>query len=517
MFTIFLLIVASIGWGVISSKRPKPLSVKTAKIERAENLVATVSAPGTIRAHDLVDIQAEVAGVVVDLPVAEGQTVRKGGILLKIDPLQAETDLASARARRAGAEADVKRIESSIAAAQANLARQEQQLISCRAEYEQAQITARRQKRAAERRRELLKNGTISTEEFEESEAQAKLSLQSEAVAKARVDQCKAEMRALELAVEEQRAQKVATEQNLLAVAASLRRTEDSLSKVTIVSPLDGTVVSLNVDVGERAVPGIQSNPQATLMTIANLSQIEAEIQVDETDIVQVGLGDKTEVEVDSLPDKKLEGEVSEIGMAPIQSGSSDEGKDFKVVVAIADPPDSLRIGMSCEAEITVDERADVLAVPIQALTIREVDVDTSGTYVPPPSPAEEKKAKEEKDKKAKAADKNPAANGAESENPGDADPVKEKDATEGKGGDNKASAADKDKKKDSEKKEVQGVFVLGKDGFAYFRPIEVGIMGETQAEVLGGIEEGEEVVTGPLKALRELKEWKLVRKSKEK
>jgi HlyD family secretion protein len=220
-------------------------------------------------------------------------------------------------------------------------------------------------------------------------------------------------------------------------------------------------VVKLNVEAGERAVPGILSNPQATLMTIADLSVIEAEMKIDETDIVNIKHDQIGKVEVDALPDTPLIGKVIEIGNSPIfTTSSTTEGKDFKVVLRIADPPASIRPGMSCEADITTDVKTEVLVVPIQALTLREVRVDADGKYIP--APIEEKP---------------PASSVAA------AAPAREL------------------------KKELQGVFLAGADGRARFRPVKTGIAGEMDMEILDGLSPGEEVIVGPLKALRTIEE----------
>jgi HlyD family secretion protein len=238
--------------------------------------------------------------------------------------------------------------------------------------------------------------------------------------------------------------------------------------KTVLKAPLSGLITALNVEKGERAVPGIQSNPIATLMTIADMSVIEAEIRVDESDIVAVQLGATAEVEVDAIRDVKFAGVVTEIGQSPIQAASSggggfnqnEEGKEFKVVVRLKDPPPTLRPGFTATADIVTATRRDVLVVPLQALTAREVEIDASGTYVPPPEPT------------------------------GDELPPQ-------------AIAAGRRE----HKKEIEGVF-LRRDGRARFRPVKTGITGDMDIEVLEGLQAGDEVVTGPYQALRTLKEW---------
>jgi HlyD family secretion protein len=206
----------------------------------------------------------------------------------------------------------------------------------------------------------------------------------------------------------------------------------------------------MNVEVGERAVPGTLNNPAATLMVIADLSVIEAEVEVDETDIVDVALGQRAVVKVDALPDTPLEGSVTEIGNSAIQTVSQEEAKDFKVVIQLKSPPDSLRPGLSCTGEITTAVREDVLAVPMQALAVREFPVDESGALI--------------KEK----------VGGVEEKDP------------------------------EQKREEFEGVFRVV-DGKAEFVPIETGILGDTEIEVLSGLTEGAEIITGSFQTLRDL------------
>jgi HlyD family secretion protein len=225
-------------------------------------------------------------------------------------------------------------------------------------------------------------------------------------------------------------------------------------------------ITKLNVEKGERAVPGIQSNPIATLMTIADMSVIEAEISVDEADIVTVTLGAPAEVETDALRDVKMQGTVTEIGQSPIQTtntGSSNnqnqEGKDFKVVIRLTSPPPTLRPGFTATADIVTATRTDCLVLPLPALTAREVEVNAEGAYVAAPEPV----------------------------------------------GDNLVPVVSAAQRRDM--KVLDGVFLL-QDGKARFRPVKTGIMGEMDIEVLGGLQAGDEVVSGPNLTLRTLKEW---------
>jgi HlyD family secretion protein len=240
---------------------------------------------------------------------------------------------------------------------------------------------------------------------------------------------------------------------------AGLARIADVLAKFDAVSPIDGVVTNLPVREGETVVPGVQNSAASTIMTIADMSLITAEVKVDETDIVNVQLGQTVAVKIDAMPDKSFAGKVIEIGNTAIlrSSGlaasqsttSSQEAKDFKVVVALTDPPSEIRPGLSCNAKITTATRRDVLTIPIQALTVR-----TKGDLEPP------------------------------------------------KTGVQAATIAPNDK---SLKEEVQGVFVVN-NGKAEFRKVETGITGATDIEVLSGLKDGDQIITGSYKVIRTIR-----------
>jgi HlyD family secretion protein len=252
---------------------------------------------------------------------------------------------------------------------------------------------------------------------------------------------------------------------------AQLIRARDLRNKTIYTSPLDGIITSLPVHVGENVVPGIQNQPGSVLFQVSDLSVITAEVKVDETDIVNVKLGQPAEVNIDAIPNKTFKGHVTEIGQSAVsrttgqttsQSGApSEEAKNFKVVVTLDDPPSNVRPGLSTTAKVTTATRQNAVTVPIQALTIRT------------------RRELEETGKDAK--DKALAAG------PGVSTPV--------------ASSKDKEKGKE----ELQGVFAVRK-GRAVFVPVETGIMGATDVEVLKGLEQGEEMVTGSYQVLRTLK-----------
>jgi len=272
------------------------------------------------------------------------------------------------------------------------------------------------------------------------------------AQAEARVGQAKAQLDSAERHIHQNR--------------ANLTRASDVLQKTTYAAPFDGVVTNLPVREGETVVIGIQNSPGSTLMTIADLSVITAEVRVDETDIVNVKLGQPADVTIDAIPKKSFKAVVTEIGDNAIvrstgvattqQTASSQEAKDFKVVVTLQDPPENLRPGLSTTAKITTATRPQVVSIPIQALTIRrKADLE-----------------------EAKTADKN---------------------AVQAAAPQGTASNNSKDKE------DVQGVFVIRK-GKAEFVPVDTGIAGTTDIEVLNGLQPGDEIVTGSYKVLRTMK-----------
>jgi HlyD family secretion protein len=269
-----------------------------------------------------------------------------------------------------------------------------------------------------------------------------------------------------EAKVAQAKAQKDSAERHISVNRANLTHAADVLGKTTYVAPFDGIITNLPVREGETVVIGIQNSPGSTLMTIANMSVITAEVQVDETDIVSVKLGQPAEVSIDAIPKKTFKAVVTEIGDNAIvrstgvstsqQTTANQEAKDFKVVVTLLEPPPDIRPGLSATAKVTTAARSNVLAIPIQALTVRqrvdlEVRTDGSGSVQA-------------------AAPQNDAS-----------------------------------KTKGSGKEEIQGVFVL-RNRKAEFVPVETGIAGTTDIEVLQGLREGDEIVTGSYKVLRTLR-----------
>ena len=476
----YLLVSALLITGVVVAiklKPPEPTVVQTSRSERVDKLRSIVNASGEIRAKVFVDIQAEVAAIITELLVREGDSVKQGDVLLRLDDLQLKADVNGARAMLAAAEAEVKSAEVGVATAQANLAFEKTALANIRIEQEQAQITLERSQASLARKKELYDKKLLNAEEYEVAEAEARLNERRLEWAKARVQQGDANVRAAESRVEAGCASKDGSLRRVDSARATVARVEDLLGKTVMRAPISGLITKLNVEKGERAVPGIQSNPLATLMTIADMSVIEAEIKVGETDFIHVALGNKAEVEVDALREQKIQGVVTEIGQSPLnsasggggsQSGSSNqEAKDFKVVVRLDNPPTVLRPGLSATADIITAVKDNVLVIPLQALTAREVEVDDKGSYVPPPR-------------------ENKTMFGS-------------------------VLNAQEPMRRKEKKKELEGVFLV-EGGLARFHPIKTGIQGEMDVEVTDGLSENAEVITGPYKVLRTLKEWDPIR-----
>lgn len=416
-----VVVLGLVVWSSIAFSGSSAPEVTTAKVGR-EDLASVVSASGEIKPKTYVNIGANAFGKIVRLYVKEGDHVKEGQLLAQLENVQSSAEV---NAMRAGL--DVSRTDA--VAAQAGLERAKADEERTRLDWQRAQG--------------LYQSGLIPKSDYD-----ARKSAFDAAVA----------------ALAQAKAQNESAQKRIAQTAATLTRASDVLSKTQYVAPYDGVVTSLPVREGETVVVGIQNSPGSTLMTLADMSVITAEVRVDETDIVNIKLGQDAEISIDAIPGKKFAGKVSEIGNIAILRSSglatsqttagTQEAKDFKVVVTLTNPPENLRPGLSTTAKITTASRQNALAIPLQALTIRtRADL-------------EEKK---------------------------------------GKGGVQAAAPGDKK----SAKEELQGVFVLsgkGKQAKVQFKQVETGITGTTNVEVLGGLNEGEEIVTGSYKVLRNLK-----------
>ncbi|MEJ2077299.1 MAG: efflux RND transporter periplasmic adaptor subunit [Acidobacteriota bacterium] len=450
-------------WASTKLTREDLTSVEVGDVTRMKKLVQMVSATGEINPKEYVELQAEISGVITDLYVEEGDSVKKGDVLLRIDPIQTETAMKAQEAILSAAQSEARSQQSQIAVQKTNSERDLASVRVAEAELEKAQQNYELAKGQFERKQALFEDNLISRDDYDTAKNTmlvAKASLKTSEVQK---KQAEAQYEVSKVVLDQARSGYESAVSRVKQQQAMLHSQQDLLQKTTIRAPLSGVITQMNVEVGERAVPGTLNNPAATLMIIADLSVIEAELQVDETDIVDLELGQPAVIKVDALPDNPLKGKVTEIGNSAIQTGSStQEAKDFKVTVQLEDPPASLRPGLSCTGEITTAVREQTLAIPIQALTIREFPADDKGNLVRP-----EKKSFE---MTTEASDKTSKQNGSD----------------------------------EPEKKEFEGVFLVS-NGKAVFTPVKTGIVGETQIEILSGLEEGQKIVTGSYKTLRTL------------
>ncbi|MBN1886244.1 MAG: efflux RND transporter periplasmic adaptor subunit [Candidatus Krumholzibacteriota bacterium] len=385
IFAAIAVVIAVLVIVNLRARGGRAVSVQTEVVSRRD-ISMVISASGSIRPKRQVDVSARSMGKVTRVAVEEGDVVRRGQFLLQIDPIQLESI--------------VGQLEASLSAA--------------RAEERRSWAQVQQAKSDLDRSGPLSERGYLTEQEVETTRT------------------------AYEVAVAAHQATKHQIEQ----YEANLKSARHNLDEVTIEAEMDGIVTRLNVEEGETAIMGTTNIPGTVLLTIADLSTIEAEVEVDETEVVHINLGDRAEITLDAFPDTTYAGEVTEIGNSPILSASTagQQGVDFKVVITVIDSIVSVRPGLSADAEITVAEKDSALTIPIQSLTVRrrkdiEALADSTGV-----------------------------------------------DAEE----------------------EIEGVFVVT-GGRARFRPIDVGISSQQHFEVVSGLDEKEEVVSGNFRAIRDL------------
>lgn len=306
----------------LQSKREKAVKVSVENV-MADDLAAIISASGEVKPKKSVNISAQIPGRVIKIAVEEGQFVQEGDFLLKLEATQYE----------------------------ANAERDQAYIHSLKAELIKAKAYLKRDENNLRRQKNLWDKQLISQEELDAATAQHDIS----------------------------KASQEATTYQIRQAQASLKSTLDNIEKTVYVAPIAGIIASLQVEEGETALVGTMNNPGTVLMTIADLSVMEVEVEVDETDVVALELGHPAEVQVDAFPDRIIAGTVTEIGSsALVKITASEESRDFKVVITLEDPPDNLKPGLSASADIITAERKGVLAVPISALISRE-DPNSSG------------------------------------------------------------------------------------------------------------------------------------------
>ena len=428
---VVVVLAAIVAFAVYQSHK-NVVTVQTSTAQR-QDLTSIVSASGEVKPKTYVNVGANAFGKITHLYVREGDKVKQGQLLAQLEDVQPAADMNATQA--------------SLEAAQTDAAAAEAALNTSLADLNRAKSDAERSQLDWTRAQGLYNDALIAKSEYDSQKAAYLAAQAGLAQAQARVAQAKA--------------QKESADRRITQNRANLTHAADVLRKTTYIAPFAGTITNLPVREGESVVMGIQNAPGSTLMTLADMSVITAEIKVDETDIVNVKLGQPAEVTIDAIPKKTFKAVVTQIGDNAIvrstgvstsqQESASQEAKDFKVVVTLQDPPSDLRPGLSTTAKITTATRSNVVTIPIQALTVRR---------------------------------------------PEDVAPKKEKGAVE---------AASPQKPASNDKSEIQGVFVI-RDRKAEFVPASTGIAGTTDIEVLQGIKEGDEIVTGSYKVLRTLR-----------
>jgi len=416
--------------------------VLTAKVVR-QDLATVVSGTGQIKPKTYVNLGATAMGRVTHLYVKEGDAVKKGQVVATIENVQQEATVSGQQAAISAAKTDIASFTAAEKTAEANVEHAKADLEQKRLDWERAQG--------------LFQAGVVAKQEFDAKKAAYDTDVASVAQAVASLNQAKAQ-------TDSQRG-------HMRTAEATLRANQDMLNRTIAVAPYDAIVTNEPIREGETVVEGIQNTEGSTLMTLADMSVVTAEVKVDETDIVNIRIGQPAEVTIDALPGKSYKGHVTLVGdqallrstgIATSQSTTgTEEAKDFKVVVTLDDPTSELRPGLSTTAKVTTAKKSGILSLPIQALTMHDPATD------------------------------NPKGGGVQASSQPPASGV-------------------------AKPAPVQGVFVLENTGGklrAKFVPVTTGITGATDIEILSGLNEGQEIVSGPFKTLRALKSGALLKR----
>jgi HlyD family secretion protein len=410
------------------------VTVQSGQVVR-QDLTSIVTASGEIRPKNFTNVLGEGIGKITDIVVKEGDHVHKGDVLLHLESIQPGADVQAQMANVEGTEAAMKAASANYDAAVATLAQRQADLEKAKLDWQRSQS--------------LYKEELIAKSDFDAAHATYESAAAALKAATAQVEQTRAAREQSRLAADQAR--------------AVLTHQQDVLRKTTYRAPIDGIVSYIEVRVGENVVPGIQNAVGSFLMTISDMSIVTSEVKVDETDITNVRNGQAADVTIDAVPGKTFHGHVTQVGELAILRSSgqaattqttanTQEARDFKVVVTLDNPPDSLRPGLSSTAKIQTAQKKAVLTVPIQALAVRsQADLD---------------EAAHPKGNVTLAASK-PASN--------------------------------------TQKTDIQGVFVI-RANKAQFVPVQTGITGTTDIEITGGLKENDQIVTGSYKVLRTLK-----------
>jgi len=421
--------------------------VLTGKVVR-QDLATVVSGTGQIKPKTIMNVGATSFGRITKFYVKEGDHVQKGQVLATVENVQQESSVSGQQAAIDAAKTDIASYVAAEKTAEANV--------------EHAKADLEQKKLDWDRAQGLYQAGIMAKQDYDAKKAAFDTDVASVNQAVAGLNQAKA--------------QTESARGHLQTNIATLRADQDLLSKTIATAPFDGIVTNMPIREGETVVEGIQNAEGSTLMTLADMSVITAEVKVDETDIVNIKIGQPADVTVDAIPNKVFKGHVTLVGdqallrstgVATSQSTTgTEEAKDFKVVVTLDNPSDELRPGLSSTAKITTAHKANVVSLPIQALTVHNPELDKPGNA----------------------------------------------------GGVQAASISTSSENKQPEE---QGVYVVSKDKQgklrASFVKVETGITGATNIEVLSGLNEGDEIVIGPYKTLRALKSGSLVKRDTEK
>ncbi len=427
-----VLVLGGVTWYSIYKQSEGVVTVQTGQVAR-QDLTSIVTASGEIRPKNYTNVLGEGIGKITDIIVKEGDYVKKGDVLLHLENIQPGADVQAQEASIGAASAALQAAGANYQGALSTVAQRQADLDKAKLDWQRGQISYKEQ--------------LIAKQEYDADKATYDSAVAALQAAKDQVAQT--------LAAREQ------ARSNLAQNQAELRHTADVLRKTTYTAPINGIISYIAVRVGENVVPGIQGTAGSSILTISDMSVVTAEVMVDETDIVNVKNGQPAEVSIDAIPDKTFKGHVTEVGELAIlrTSGQASmtevtanvqEARDFKVVVTLDNPPNSLRPGLSATAKIQTASKSNVLTIPIQALaerTQKELDEAKNGTSS------------------------------------------------------NITLAASND----TASKDIQGVFVV-RAGKVQFVPVQTGITGVTNIEVTSGLQEGDVIVTGSYKALRSLK-----------
>jgi len=445
-----IVVIGVVLWASIYGANRNVVTVQTGQAKK-QDLTQVVTASGEVRPLTYSNILGEGIGKITEIVVKEGDIVKKGDVLLKLENIQPSADVQAQEAGINSADAAVAASNAALKSAQATLAQRQSDFAKARYDWQRAD--------------KLYQEQLISKQDFDASQATYNS-------AEAAVDAAKAQLAQAQAGLGESRS-------NLEQGQAVLLHQKDVLRKTTYTAPIDGLVSYIAVRVGENVVPGIQNATGSYLMTISDMSVVTAELKVDETDIVDLRNGEEVDVKIDAIPGKVYNGHVTEVGDQAILRSSglattqttanTQEARDFKVVVTLDHPPTNLRPGLSVTATIKTAFKKDAITIPIQAMAMRSKDALAAAAR---------------------------SANG---------DGTVTLAATKPSGSSNSGASVTTAGGTNSETPDVQGVFVL-RGNKAQFVPIQTGITGVSDIEVVSGVQPGDTIVTGSYKTLRTMK-----------